>query len=135
MKYFTPLIALFFLISCASKPTSSPNEIVINSTSYSKVGTVYEMKISKISSDSRCPEGVNCVWAGEVQMEMEIYKNQKLEHSETLFINYKKLEQNKHFFAEYLSTDKKVKDIFVLPAKKQEQTIDLKDYVLKVILE
>ena len=33
-------------------------------------------------SDSRCPEGVNCVWAGEVQLELEIYKNQKIEKSE-----------------------------------------------------
>ncbi|WP_339835155.1 hypothetical protein [uncultured Flavobacterium sp.] len=135
MKYFTPIVALFIFISCASKQVASENEILINSNTLNKVGNDYEMKISKIISDSRCPEGVTCIWAGEVQLELEIYKNHKLEKSETLSINNKKLEQNKQFFSEYISLDKKVKDILVQPIKKEGQTIELKDYVLKVELE
>lgn len=135
MKYFTPIIALFIFINCASKQVANENEILIKATSLSKVGSDYEMKISKIISDSRCPEGVECIWAGEVQMELEIYKNQKLEKSETLSINYKNLELNKQFFTKYISTDKKIKDILVQPVKKEGQTIELKDYVLKVELE
>jgi hypothetical protein len=135
MKYFTPIIILFIFISCASKQVANENEILINSTSLTNVGNDYEMKISKIISDSRCPEGVSCIWAGEVQLELEIYKNQKLEKSETLSINSKMLEQNKKFFAEYISTDKKVKDILVQPIKKEGQNIELKEYVLKVELE
>ncbi|MFC4738538.1 hypothetical protein ACFO3U_00870 [Flavobacterium ponti] len=135
MKYFTPIIALFIFISCASKQVINENEIVINSTSLTKVGNDYEMKITKILSDSRCPEGVECIWAGEVQLELEIYKNQKFEKTETLSINYKTVEQNKDFFAKYILIDKKVKDILVQPVKKEGQNIELKDYVLKVELE
>ncbi|CAM3574537.1 hypothetical protein FLGE108171_03850 [Flavobacterium gelidilacus] len=135
MRYFAPIIALFIFISCASKQVANENEILINATSKVNVGNDYEMKISKIVSDSRCPEGVTCVWAGEVQLELEIYKNQKLEKLETLSINYKKLEENKTFFARYLSSDKKVKDILVQPIKKEGQNIELKEYVLKVELE
>ena len=135
MKYFTPIIILFIFISCASKQVVNENEILINSTSLTNVGNDYKMKISKIISDSRCPEGVNCVWAGEVHLELAIYKNEKLEKSETLSINYKTLEQNKQFFAEYISTDKKIKDILVQPTKKEGQNIELKEYVLKVDLE
>ena len=135
MKYFTPIIILFIFISCASKQVVNEKEILINSTSLTNVGNDYEMKISKIISDSRCPEGVTCIWAGEVQLELEIYKNQKLEKSETLSINYKMLEQNKQFFAEYISLDKKVKNILVQPIKKEGQNIELKEYVLKVELE
>lgn len=135
MKYFTPIIILFIFISCASKQVVNENEILINSTSLTNVGNDYKMKISKIISDSRCPEGVNCVWAGEVHLELAIYKNEKLEKSETLSINYKTLEQNKQFFAEYISTDKKIKDILVQPTKKEGQNIELKEYVLKVELE
>ena len=135
MKYFTPIIILFIFISCASKQVVNENEILINSTSLTNVGNDYEMKISKMISDSRCPEGVNCVWAGEVQLELEIYKNQKIEKSETLSINYKKLELNKQFFTKYISTDKKIKDILVQPTKKEGQNIELKEYVLKVDLE
>lgn len=135
MKYFTPIIALFFLISCATKPTVIENEILVNATSKATIGNNYEMKISKIISDSRCPEGVSCVWAGEVQLELEIYKNQKLEKSEMISINYKKLKENQTFFAKYLSTDKKIKNILVSPSKKEGQNIELKDYVLKVEFE
>ena len=110
MKYFLPIIALFIFLSCASKKNANENKISINSTSLTKVGTTYEMKIYKIISDSRCPEGVTCIWAGEVQLGLEIYKNQKLEKSETLSINYKTLEQNKQFFAKYISTEKKIKN-------------------------
>ncbi len=135
MKYFIPIFALFILISCASKQVANQNEISINSTSLTKVGNNYEMKITKILSDSRCPEGVTCVWAGEVQLELEIYRNDKLEKTETLSINYKTVEQNKSFFAKYISTDKKIKNILVQPIKKESQTIELKEYVLKVEME
>ena len=73
MKYFTLILSIIFLTSCATKPTANENEILINATSKVSVGNDYEMKISKIISDSRCPEGVTCVWAGEVQLEIEIY--------------------------------------------------------------
>lgn len=135
MKYFTPIIILFIFISCASKQVANENEILINATLLTKVGNDYEMKISKIISDSRCPEGIECIWAGEVKLELEIYKNQKLEKTETLSINYKTVEQNKGFFAKYISTDKKIKDILVQPTKKEGQTIELKEYVLRVELE
>ena len=135
MKITTIIIAFSLFVSCASKQVANENEILINATSLSKVGNDYEMKITKIISDSRCPEGVTCVWAGEVQLELEIYKNQKIEKSEALSINYKMLELNKQFFAEYISTDKKIKDILVQPTKKEGQNIELKEYVLKVELE
>ena len=135
MKYSTIIIALFFVLSCAPKPTSTKNEILINSTSAVNVGNDYEIKILKIISDSRCPEGVNCVWAGEVQLELEIYKNQKIEKTKIISINYKSLELNKQFFADYFSSDKKIKDILISPQKKQGENIELKNYILKVQLE
>lgn len=135
MKYIIHAVTLFVFISCATKPRFNENEILIDSATCSNLGKNYKVKISKIISDSRCPEGVNCVWEGEIQVEIAIYKNQKLEHSKTLTINYKNLEQNKQFFANYLFTTKKIKNILVLPAKQQEHNIELKDYILKVELE
>jgi|GEM_PF-930980 len=135
MKTTSILIALCLFASCASKQIINENEIIINATSNTSVGNDYEMKITKVISDSRCPEGVNCVWAGEVQLVLAIYKENVLEKEETVFINYKKLEYNKQFFRSYITTEKKIKDFIILPIKKQEQTIDLKDYILKIELE
>lgn len=123
------------MLSCATKPTSNENEILINATSKVKVGNDYEIKILKIISDSRCPEGVNCVWAGEVQLELEIYKKQKFEKTKIISINYKSLELNKQFFVDYLSSDKKIKDILISPQKKEGENIELKNYILTVALE
>ena len=135
MKTTSILIALCLFTSCASKQIINENEIIINATSNTSVGNDYEMKITKVISDSRCPEGVNCVWAGEVQLVLAIYKENILEKEETVFINYKKLEYNKQFFRSYITTEKKIKDFIILPIKKQEQTIDLKDYILKIEME
>lgn len=135
MKFFLPIIALFVFLSCASKKAINDNKILINTTSLTKVGNEYEMKISKIISDSRCPEGVTCIWAGEVELELEIYKNQNLEKLETLSINYKTIEQNKMFFTKYISFEKKIKNILVQPIKKENQNIELKNYLLKIELE
>jgi YbbR domain-containing protein len=135
MKITSILIAFVLFVSCASKQVANQNEISINSTSLTKVGNDYEMKITKIVSDSRCPEGVTCIWAGEVQLELKIYRNDKLEKTETLSINNKTVEQNKGFFAKYISTDKKIKDILIQPIKKEDQNIELKEYVLKLVLE
>lgn len=135
MKIASILITFCLFASCASKQIINESEIIINATSNTSVGNNYEMKITKIISDSRCPEGVNCVWAGEVQLVLAIYKNNVLEKEETVTINYKKLEYNKRFFTSYITSEKKIKDLIVLPAKKQEQTIDLKDYILKIEME
>ena len=36
------------------------------------------IKFKKIISDSRCPRGVTCIWAGEVKVLVEFYENGKL---------------------------------------------------------
>ncbi|MDX1542590.1 MAG: hypothetical protein R3214_01490 [Christiangramia sp.] len=35
------------------------------------------IKVKKIISDSRCPKGVTCIWAGEVKVLVEFYENGK----------------------------------------------------------
>lgn len=40
-------------------------------------GEPLEIRLVKIVSDSRCPKGANCIWAGEVSSQIEItYQNQ-----------------------------------------------------------
>jgi len=36
------------------------------------------IKFKKVISDSRCPKGVTCVWAGEVKILLEFYEDGKL---------------------------------------------------------
>lgn len=46
----------------------------------------YTVKFSEVITDSRCPKGVTCVWAGEVVFELAISKNGKLISTETFKI-------------------------------------------------
>lgn len=36
------------------------------------------VKFIKVISDSRCPKGVTCVWAGEAKVLVEVYENGKV---------------------------------------------------------
>ncbi|MCH4822578.1 hypothetical protein ML462_05275 [Gramella lutea] len=44
----------------------------------------YSIKFKKIISDSRCPKGVTCVWAGEVEVLVEFYENGKLKGNKVI---------------------------------------------------
>lgn len=37
------------------------------------------IRFSKVLSDSRCPNGVQCIWAGEVSVELELSENNQTE--------------------------------------------------------
>ncbi len=41
----------------------------------------------EVVSDSRCPKGVTCVWAGEARVLVDIYENGKLKEEKMLIIN------------------------------------------------
>ena len=82
----------------------------------SKVGNDYEIRINKVISDSRCPEGVNCVWAGEVELVLFIYKENNIVKEEVLTFNYKTLEENKAFLKKYTS-GRKILNIKIIPIK------------------
>ena len=128
MKYFTPIIALFIFINCASKQVVNENEILINSTSLTNVGNDYEMKISKIISDSRCPEGVSCIWEGQVEMTVGVYKGRELVEEKDLIVNSKTIEENATWASQY--SKKPVKFIGVLPSRVKDTPINEGDYKL-----
>lgn len=41
----------------------------------------------EVVSDSRCPKGVSCVWAGEARVLVDIYEDGKFKEQKTLIIN------------------------------------------------
>ena len=70
------------LAACASQPVGFSADIgqAIVLEPGQKVtikGESLEIRLVKIVSDSRCPKGANCIWAGEVSSQIEItYQNQ-----------------------------------------------------------
>ncbi|WP_426094157.1 hypothetical protein [Flavobacterium sp. DSR2-3-3] len=93
----------------------------------------FQLVLKAISNDSRCPEGVTCIWAGEVTAVVSVYKDSKLIEDSTLVFSMKNEEDNKKWLASYLSDkQKKIKSISVLPYPKEGSKINPEEYYLKI---
>ncbi|MFQ3173811.1 MAG: putative TIM-barrel enzyme [Flavobacterium sp.] len=92
-----------------------------------------QLVLKEVLSDSRCPVGVNCIWAGEIKVVVSVYQDKKFIKEETLTISGSETQENIAWFAQHLPTDKRnVKSINVLPDSKEGVKIKAKDYYIKV---
>ena len=93
----------------------------------------FQLVLKSIVTDSRCPEGVTCIWAGEVTAIVSVYKDSKLIEDATLLFAMKNEKENKEWFAKYLPRKQKnIKTMQVLPFPKEGKKIDSKEYCLKI---
>ncbi len=93
----------------------------------------YDLKLKSVSSDSRCPEDVTCVWAGEAQAVISVYQNRKWVEDNTIVISSKTEMENEAWFSKYLpEKQKKIKSIALLPKPKSGTSINPKKYVIQL---
>ncbi|MEM4366749.1 MAG: hypothetical protein QW035_01300 [Candidatus Anstonellales archaeon] len=83
------------------------------------------IKVGDVAADSRCPEGVQCVWAGEAVVIVEAYKGSVL----LGVFNLSTLDQTKRAggFGSY-----SVELVKVEPAKQAGKNIAKEDYIIKL---
>ncbi len=93
----------------------------------------YGFQLIKVFNDSRCPEGVTCIWEGEVSVELKVYKNKKFFELKTLTFNSKNKEENFKWFGTYFS--RKIKSISVNPYPKEGQRVKFKNQYLRIVFE
>ncbi len=91
----------------------------------------YYLRLQSVFDDSRCPEGVTCIWAGEVSATVEVYKDKKLVEEKTATFNSKNKEQNFKWFATYFT--KKIKSIGVVPYPKEGQIVKPKKQYIQIV--
>jgi len=126
-NYFFLLTFLFYSLSFFAQ-----SEIKITSKKCNpKVG--YGFQLTKVFDDSRCPEGVACIWAGEVSATLKVYKNKKFFELKTLTFNAKNKEENFKWFAKYCT--KKIKSITVNPYPKEGQILKFKNQSISIVFE
>ena len=93
----------------------------------------YQIILKEVLSDSRCPEGVTCIWAGEVQIVVSLYQNKKFIEDKTITFSALHNEENADWFSSYLPPcQKKIKSIGVSPYPKEGKPIHPKDYSIKI---
>ncbi|WP_290701186.1 hypothetical protein [Lacinutrix sp.] len=98
------LFVFAFLITCSGFSQDSDSTKVkakapkiISKLMYGKAITVedLEFKFVAVESDSRCPKGAQCIWAGEAVVLIDIFKNGKrLEQKRVVFSPTAKLQNS-----------------------------------------
>jgi hypothetical protein len=128
-RFFAICSVLFLLNSCVS---AQKNENEINQKLDS--ASDKEIVLVKIVNDSRCPEGVQCVWAGEVTIEVAAYDNRKLIEEIQFTINQSTHQEVMAWFKKHLPVSKQnLKGISVLPHPKEGVSHKKEDYIIKLI--
>jgi hypothetical protein len=93
----------------------------------------FNLVLAAVVSDSRCPEGVTCVWVGEASVTVSVYKDSKLVEDHTMVFSMKNQEENKKWFSKYLpEKQKNVKSFSVFPYPKEGVQINPKNYYVKI---
>ena len=107
---------------------------------YSKVkqnscikGKGYQLVLKEVLADSRCPEGVTCVWAGEVSVVISVYKDSEWVENKTLVFSGKNDNINIQWIVQYLNENQKtINSMTIAPHPKAGKVIKPKDYFLQI---
>lgn len=132
MKKLIIVFILLVFVACKSAKQNA-NEVVLTSKN-EVVTNEYAIVINNIISDSRCPEGTNCIWAGELVMELSVWKNKEIKETVILTFSPNSNEENSAWFGKYIPQNKKLKQYKISPSK-TEKELELKDYKIELILE
>lgn len=120
---------IFLLNSCASAQKDST---VINQKLDTKA--TKEIVLVKLINDSRCPEGVQCIWAGEITFEVAAYENKKLVEQVQFTLNPSSNDDAKNWFMKHLpSTGKELKGLDIQPYPKDGVQHKAEDYVIRLV--
>lgn len=93
----------------------------------------YTLVLKQVVSDSRCPQGLNCIWAGEAQVVVSVYNNKKLVEDVAITFSPKMVLENNKWFAKY-SKDKykNIQNVELVPYPKKDIVLKPQDYYLKI---
>lgn len=93
-----------------------------------------EIVLVKVVDDSRCPEGVTCIWAGQAVIEVAAYEDNQIVDHRRFEVNEKNRDVIKEWFTLHLPPRKEpLKEIRVAPYPKEGVLIKPEEY--KVILD
>ena len=126
-------LLLFYTFSFSQSSTAEKVSIakVTQKKCLKKKG--FTLVLKEVVSDSRCPDGLNCIWAGEATAIISAYKDAKLVEDNTMVFSIKNQEENKLWFCKYLSENQKnLKSVQLLPYPNKDKPIDKKKYFVKV---
>jgi hypothetical protein len=125
MKKIIPILFLFFSISFHAQSTIK----ITTKKCISRKG--FYLRLKSVFDDSRCPENVQCIRAGEVSVLVALYNDKQLLEEKTIIFNSKNREENIKWFENYLP--KKIKGIGVMPYPKEGVEVNPKKQYVSIV--
>lgn len=131
MKISTVLILSVFSLTAVAQSQEKSYLKITQKSCLKRSG--YTLVLKQVISDSRCPQGLNCIWAGEAQVIVSVYNNKKLEEDVVITLSPKMLLENNKWFAKYTKEKHKdIQNVELVPYPKKDKPITQKEYYLKV---
>ena len=94
----------------------------------------YSFQLKEVTSDSRCPQGTQCIWAGEVQTVILVYKDKKKVEETKLTISPNNNDEAIAFFKKYYPK-KNSKSVAVFPFPIKDKKTNPSAYYLEITFE
>ena len=133
MKNIILIVALIFTFATfAQTKVPQRKSVTFSQKLANKKGP--QLVLKAVENDSRCPEGVNCIWAGECEIQVAVYKDKKLVSTETVTLSPKLQKENMAWIKEYYPK-LNITEISVLPYPKSEVVTNPKSYFVKLFLD
>lgn len=85
MRYLIIFLILNYSLTFMESPVQQSSAVALNPGMRAEMEGL-GIKFKKVLSDSRCPKGVNCIWAGEAKILIEIYNGNNLLGEELLIV-------------------------------------------------
>lgn len=121
------LLTVLFATSCSSQKKIT----TINQKLASKRGK--EIVFVKLVSDSRCPEKTECIWAGEVTVEVAAYIDKQLVERKQFTFNQANETEIINWFVRHLpETSEKLKTVSVMPYLKNGISVKYEDFYISL---
>ncbi|PSG90447.1 hypothetical protein [Aurantibacter aestuarii] len=129
MNYFLLPFFLLASLTYAQDTTVVKAPKIVMEQKINQAIPVNNMSVTllKVLSDSRCPIGVTCIWAGEAKVLVEVITNGKKEKKE-VFITSNGLTKSSSFIAS--DGEFNINAIDLLPYPEEGKTIG--EYILKI---
>ena len=130
MKKYILLLLSLLSFSVFSQSVTTKTYKITQGTKVCKKGK--QIKLVAIVSDNRCPQGVQCIVAGEAVVTVFIFDNKKLVTQETINLGSKN-KQNYISDLEKATGLSNIQDVVLKPYPVNGKAVKLKEYYLEVV--
>ena len=132
MKKIVTIVLIVASSFAFAQKTATQNYSKVKQNSCTN-GIGFQLVLKEVLTDSRCPEGVTCVWAGEVSAIVAVYKDSKFIEEKTMVFTKTVDAENIKWINSYLNDSKRVTNSLTIgPYPNVKKVIKPQDYYLQI---